>query len=563
MRLNILIGGKAGQGINTISEILSRILTKHGYYVFNYRDYPSLIRGGHNFNVLSISDKKISSHETMQDILVSLDEQTEKIHKQFLKKDSLILKAEKFKENNLGKNLNITLSASLIKILGIPQKELIKELKQKFSLTDKKNEILDAAELGFKEQEQKFELKKLKNKIQILSGSQAIALGAVNSNIDTYFAYPMTPATGVLHELASIAKNKENNKNSNNKIKIIQPESEIASINSALGASFAGSITMTGTSGGGFDLMSEALSFSGMSELPLVVYLASRPGPGTGVPTYTSQADLDIALRAGHGEFPRIVITPGDAKESIEKTNEAFYLSQKFNTLSIILSDKHLAESQYSFSGKTNKTLNVKTNRNIPGKTEKIIKATSYEHDKFGNTIEDPETTEKNALQRLKKYSEIKKHCNKFEMIKLHGNKNAKNLIISFGSTKGAILDAIESIEGENQHKSFFGINKPLEKTDIRKGGFSRSEVSGHFNSKKNNIAFLQILYLKPLSDKIKKYMKNKNLILIEQNSTGQLGRLLREKTGISIPEKNRILKFNSRPFHSDELKKEIKKRMR
>lgn len=506
-RLNILIGGKAGQGINKVSEIVSQTLINHGYFTFNYRDYPSLVRGGHNFNILSISDKKIQSHESKINCLIALDEKTLKKHKA-----KEIISYEKFKDKKLGKNLNIALAGSLIKFLGIPKKELLREIKKEFN----SKEAIQAAEEGFNEQEQKFELKKLKNKLKIMCGSAAVAQGAINSELDLYIAYPMTPATGVLHNLAA------------SKIKTFQSENEIGAVNQAIGASFAGKKSMVGTSGGGFDLMSETLSLQGMSEIPLTVYLCSRPGPGTGVPTYTEQADLDIALKAGHGEFPRIVIAPGDVEETIEKTNQALYLAEKFKTLSIILSDKHLAESEFTISEKIKTPKKINITRDLPG--EKIVKATSYEHDKFGNTIEDPETTIKGHKRRLENHEKIKKFIETLEPIKIHGKKNSKNLVIAWGSTKGATLDAINEINQEKQKST----------------------------------KFLQVLYLKPLSEKIKKEMqKAENIILIENNSTGQLGKLLREKTLIPLPEKNHILKYDARPFTSDELKKEMKKRLK
>lgn len=263
--------------------------------------------------------------------------------------------------------------------------------------------------------------------------------------------------------------------------------------------------------------MTETLSMQGMAELPLVVYLSSRPGPGTGVPTYTIQADLDVALRGGHGEFPRIVIAPGSPEQARQKTNEAFYLSQKFNALCILLSDKHLGESEFSFKeGKIN-PLKVQVKRKIPGK--EIVKASSYEHDAFGFTTEEAFLTKKNAEKRILKYKNIQKEVKKFEMIKIHGKRNSKNLIIGWGSTTGAIIDAISDLDAK----------------------------------------FLQVLYLKPLSNKIKEEMKKaKKIILVENNLTGQLGRIIREKTGIKI--ENRILKYDGKPFESDLLKEEIKK---
>jgi len=503
MKLNILIGGKAGQGINKISEVVSNVLVNRGYFTFNYRDYPSLIRGGHNFNVLSISDNKVGSIESKLDIIIPMDENTVNVHKGELKKEGIIIGFEEFKD--LDRNLNVALAGVLIKILGIDKQDLINEIEEQFH----NNDSNAAAKKGFESVESKFNLKRLNNKITISSGSRAIAQGAINSKINLYIGYPMTPATGVLHELAGKQKKYGYN--------VFQPENEVAVVNSALGASFTGAKVMVGTSGGGYDLMSEGLSFQGQSEIPLVVYLASRPGPGTGVPTYTSQADLDVALRGGHGEFPRVVIAPGDPIECVEKTNEAFYLAEKFNTLSIVLSDKHLAESEFSSDRKPNKILVVNVTRKLPG--QGIIKASSYECDKFGNTTESAEITKKNADNRVKKYNEISNEVKRFEMIKIFGNKNSKNLIIGWGSTKTVILDAIE---GEDYK-------------------------------------FLQVLYMKPLSDEIKKEMqKADKIILVENNVTGQLGRLIREKTGISI--KNRILKYDGRPFMCDELREELRK---
>lgn len=510
MKLNILIGGKAGQGINKVSEIVSEILTEQGYFTFNYRDYPSLIRGGHNFNVLCVSDSRVGSIDSKLDIIVALDENTIAKHRAELKKGGIIIDFRGFE--NLGRNLNIALAGALIKVLGIEEKILTDNIKEEFDNKD----ALSAVKKGFESQKKKFDFAKLKNKIRIMTGTHGVSQGAINSNIDLYLAYPMTPATGVLHELAGLQKK--------NNFRVFQSENEVAAVNQSLGASFAGAKVMVGTSGGGYDLMCEGLSFQGMSEIPLNVYLCSRPGPGTGVPTYSMQNDLDVALRGGHGEFPRIVIAPGDPIECIEATNEAFYFSEKFGCLSIILSDKHLAESEFSSDKKENKIIPFKVTRDIPGK--KIVKASSYEHDKFGNTTEDAKIAHVSADARIKKYQNMKKECAKFDMIKTYGNPKAKNLIIGWGSTKTAILDALDSID--------------------------KSIQTG-----KGDYKFLQVLYLKPLSDEIKSEIeKAKNVILVEQNVTGQLGRLIREKTGIKI--ERRILKYDGRPFYCDQLREKI-----
>ena len=297
MKLNILIGGTAGQGIGKISSIVSNILAKYGYSTFNYRDYQSLIRGGHNFNILTISDRQISSNGSKLDGIIALDDKTPELHKEKLKENGFIVSPESFED--LGRNLNVALAGALIKILGIDKEILTEEIKEQLG-----EEAVIAAEKGYESQKVRFNLERQEKDIKIMSGSQAIALGAENSGLDFYFAYPMTPATEVLNELAK-----------SKKVKVFQPESEISTINIALGTSFTGKKAMVGTSGGGFDLMTEALSFQGQSEIPLVIYLATRPGPGTGLPTYTMQADLNVALGAGHGEFPRIVISPGDIIE--------------------------------------------------------------------------------------------------------------------------------------------------------------------------------------------------------------------------------------------------------
>ncbi len=516
MRLNVLIGGKAGQGINKISEIVANVLTSLGYFTFNYRDYGSLIRGGHNFNVLSVSNKRVGSIESKLDGIVALDDLTIEKHKIELKKGGFVISYKGFE--NFERNLNVALSGALIKVLGIDKDLLLKELRKELNVPN----AIEAAEKGYESEEKKFNFGKLKNKIKIMSGTEGVVQGFINSKADWYFAYPMTPATGVLHELGL---------RQNGKHKVFQAENEISVVNMALGCSFSGKRVMVGTSGGGFDLMSESLSFQGMSEIPLVVYLASRPGPGTGVPTYSTQSDLNVALRAGHGEFPRIVIAPGDPIECVEKVNEAFYLSERFKCLAIILSDKHLAESEFSSDRKPNKVLDVKIERDLPG--QKIVRASSYEHDERRHTTEKPEVVKRMQEKRLEKYEKIKNFLqrNKVEMIKIYGNKNAKNLVIGWGSTKTVILDALDAID------------KSIE---TRKGKWK----------------FLQVLYLKPLSDEIKEEIekvqeKKGRVIVVENNATGQLGRLIREKTGLKVEK--RILKYDSRPFRSDELAEELR----
>ncbi len=506
MRINLLIGGKAGQGINKVTGIITKAIIEHGYFIFNYRDYPSIIRGGHNFNIISISDRPIRSHESRMDGIIALDGETRRLHEDELKKGGFVIDYSEFP--GLGINLNIALCGALMRRLGIEKENLLDSVKEGLKDKDSLKEAIVAAKQGYESQETRYHLRKLKRKPILMSGSKAAALGAINSKIDIYIAYPMTPATNLLNELAE--------RQVEGGYVVYQPEGEIAAINMALGASFAGAKAIVGTSGGGFDLMGEGLSMQGASQLPLVVYLASRVGPGTGIPTYTMQCDMNIALKSGHGEFPRIVIAPGDPVESIEKVNEAFYLANKFNSLAIILTDKHIAESEFSSLEKPKKPLDVKVKRKIPG--EMNVKASSYEHDLNGLTTESASFAIKNAEERLWRYEEIKKECKRFEMVKTYGRKKSRNLIISWGSPTNAIIDAIEGLDYK----------------------------------------LLQVIYIKPLSDKVKEeILKAKNVTLIENNLTGQLGRLIREKTGIKI--KKRILKYDGRPFTSDELREMLR----
>lgn len=494
-RINILFGGEAGQGPNILTHILGEALVKQGYYVFYSRDYQSLIRGGHNFNVLTFSDEPVNSNDSQIDILISLDETTEKIHKKNLKKDSVILKNHKE---------NMYYAGRFFKILGLDFKVLeneLKELKKRFM------ENIKGAKKGYEEENKNIlEINPKKNSSYFINGNQGIASGAKESGLDIYYGYPMTPATPILGELAE--KQIENNQ------LVLELENEIAVINAGVGSAITGAKVMVGTSGGGFDLMTEALSLTGMAEVPLVIYLAQRPGPATGVATYTAQGDLNIARHSGHGEFQRVILAPGDPKEAQELTSQAFYFSQKFKIPIIVISDKHLGESFY--------TLNKKAKIVGSKKTTNLIRYNSYEKDVSGSATDNPKIITKNVINRLKKSEDIEKEAEKFEQYRIFGNKDSKNVIVSWGSPKGAILDAIRDLDCK----------------------------------------FIQILYIEPFPKEVSKELKG-NIILIESNSTAQLASLIAEKTGIFIEDKNKILRFDGRPFLCDELKKEIQKRLR
>jgi 2-oxoglutarate ferredoxin oxidoreductase subunit alpha len=413
MRWNILFGGKAGQGANILTYVLAKALVKWGYYVFYSRDYQSLIRGGHNFNVLSFSDKPIFSNDLKINMIISLDKDSINFHKKDLVKSGMIIE---------GEDSNMFFAGRIFKILGIDFKFLDNELKD---LKKRYKENLSEAKKGYLSENVNIKIKKLKSSGNIfMNGSFGISKGAMLSGLDVYYAYPMTPATGVLSELAQMSA------------KTIELENEIAVINAGVGSAITGAKSMVGTSGGGFDLMSETLSLTGVAGIPLVIYLCQRPGPGTGAATYTAQSDLNIARHSGHGEFTRVILAP---------------------------SDPHLAESFF--------TLDYKPKIIHSKKSTSLLRYNSYEKNKEGSATDNPETIIKNVNERLKKQEDIKKESLKFGMFKSFGNKRSKNVILSWGSTKGAILDSIKGLDCEFIHilylNPFPNIKKKLEGKNI------------------------------------------------------------------------------------------------
>lgn len=535
MRKSVLICGKAGQGINFTAMLLGQTLSLAGYYVFIYRDYGSLIRGGHNFNVVTFSDRPVHSHDDSFEAVIDLDQKASR-HRRGLVKGALILNRKTIDKEEWPKNIsqnqyqiNNFLLGFLVGSWGLPQELLVQSIKQELKTW---SQAVKAVSWGH-------EKASLKEKLPVhsaagryfLTGTNGIASGAIAAGLDVYLSYPMTPATGVLVELARQAKKR--------KILVSQLEDEVGVINSALGASYGGAMTMIGTSGGGFALMTEAVSLAGMAEIPLVVYLSQRTGPSTGVPTYTAQGDLAFARFAGHGEFPRVVVAPGDPQEAIDRTVESFYLAHRYRLPAIVLSDKHLSESYYTFDdlnyprikpdrfivsrpGRDYQsyafTANGLSPRAVPGQAT-WVRANSYEHDQLGFTTEEAGMIKKMNEKRLKKERALAKTVSKWQPVRSWGR--GRNLIIGWGSTQGAIRDSLSELK------------------DCR---------------------FLQISYLAPFPrEEVKQAIKQAGkVVLVENNATGLLGQLIAMETGCLI--KNKILKYDGRPFSADEVVDRVKK---
>ncbi|MHA2039199.1 MAG: 2-oxoacid:acceptor oxidoreductase subunit alpha, partial [Promethearchaeota archaeon] len=374
----------------------------------------------------------------------------------------------------------------------------------------------------------KFPLEKGDKERKIISGNQSICLGAVAGGLDVYYAYPMTPASTILHFLARQAENFG--------LAVVHAESEIAVINMAIGSAFTGAKSMVGTSGGGFALMTEGFSLAGITETPLLVVLSQRPGPATGVPTYTEQADLSFALSAGHGDFLRIVASPATVEEAYYLTSEMLELVWKFQTPGILLTDKHLSESNMTVDidiarakwahpkihdgGDYNRYKDTEDGISpmLFPPSKETIKWNSYEHDEFGITTENAEMISFMHDKRNKKTKALINDLKQMETVNIIRGENPTN-IFTFGSTYMSVLEALK-----------YG---------------------------KMNPTTIQPVYLNPLPTWELEEFKNQDNIVVEQSSTGQFTALLKGKAGLNI--KSTIKRYNGRPFDPIELSTKIK----
>lgn len=529
---SILIGGKAGFGIDKSGSIISYMINRLGYRVYVYRDYPSIIRGGHTFSIIRASEKRVYSHQNNVDYLLALNQDAINFHKERLNNNSIIIyDADAVKCEGvcpvknaigipIGKILkeesapeimrNTCIIGSLAKTIGI-EFNLVEEVLKK-EITKDVETNLKVARRGYDEVKSLVNTKPLNNKpLPLLTGNEAIGLGLIRGGLETYIAYPMTPTSPVLHFLAAAAQDFS--------LKVIHPESEIAVILMALGSSYCGEQVAVGTSGGGFCLMTEGLSFSGMAELPVTIVLGQRPGPSTGLPTYSSQTELHFARNAGQGEFTRFVAAPGDAEETYFWSAVSMGMSRKFQIPSIVLVDKTLCEGAYNFDIDSigSIDIDISTRTFVPVKGA-VIKANSYEHDESGITTEDPVITKRMQEKRLAKAGLLLKEMEKYETVKSYGNKKSSTVILCWGSNKGVCVEVAQNL----------------------------------------GLKVVQPIALYPFPvDKFKAAIKGaKRIISVENNATGQLKSLI-NMYGIDIDEE--VLKYDGRPFTVDELEKRLK----
>lgn len=556
----IVIAGEAGQGIDSVTHLIAQSIKNIGLNVFYSKEYMSRIKGGCNSSTIRISSKKISAYKESANFVFALSSNAiehliSKSFENVIGANTIILYEHDIPEllNKFNNKVNIQFSSisnefggkiyenTIVSgiIIGILDGDLAVlkgNLSQIFSDKDppiiEKN--LQAAEKGYEigkiflgEQGVSVELKKdalLKDEL-LISGNDAAAIGCIAGGADFISTYPMSPATGILTFLAQHSNNFN--------IIVEQAEDEIAAINMGLGAWYAGARGMVATSGGGFSLMAEAVSLSGMTETPIVIYLGQRPGPATGLPTRTEQGDLNLALYAGHGEFPRIILAPGNTEDCFNLTQKAFNIADKYQVPVFVLTDQYLVDSCYNikpFKFEKNKieeyiektsigykryqlTENGISPRGIAGYGDSLVIVDSDEHDEEGHITEDLELRTKMVNKRMKKIELIRDEA---IMPELYGEANPTNLIVSWGSTKNIIEEALRNIND-------------------------------------SDLAFLHFKQVYPLNQKVLEHFKNaKKIICIENNYAGQFANLLKLELNISVDRK--ILKYNGLPFSVEEL---------
>lgn len=505
-RVTVKIAGPAGMGIKSAGLLLAKIVTEAGYYFADYSEYPSLIRGGHNTYQITISPEEVYMTDKEADLLVALAPSHEEDRKNLLEIPLSTMTMQ------LGGQIYAnTISVGAISwILGLNRKKA-KNVVTGYFGDDPKNP--EAFEIGYEWASQNVKeiyIDKPKSngkKETIVDGNEAFGWGLIKGGCNFFAAYPMTPATGVLHFLA---KNQDRLG-----IKVVHPEDEIAVANEATGASIAGGRAAVATSGGGFALMSEAVSFGGMAGVGVVYFVGQRPGPATGMPTWTAQGELLFTVFAGHGEFTKIVLAPGSTEECLEMGRTAINLANKYDVPVIVMADKLLCEgSKNIYDPEKEESKVILSKKIIPDKG--IYLYNSYEHDEEGFSTEEAETAKVGVENRLSKAKNILE--NEKDFYKLYGNKKAGILLVSWGSTRGAILEAIKG---------------------------------------NDNVAYLQIKLLWPINKKIGKIINSfKTKILVENNATAQLGRLLKSEMNIEFDKT--ILKYDGRPFFPNELKEEL-----
>lgn len=564
--VSIVLCGEAGQGIQSVEQILARCLKRAGFHVFATKEYMSRIRGGSNSTEIRVSPKEVYAYVDRIDILVPFHPGAIKHVEGRISSDTVIIGDEtllgdhaqkkggrfitvpfsKLAEDSGGRIfLNIIAAGVILGLFQVDVNMLTDFLRGFFSKKSKdiiQRNIL-AIKKGWKIGSQILNLKskglvsRKKSQGQdevLLNGAEAVGLGALAGGCNFLSSYPMSPSTGVMVFLSQQMRDFD--------LVVEQAEDEISAINMALGASYCGARAMVTTSGGGFALMTEGVSLAGMMEIPVVIHLAQRPGPATGLPTRTEQADLDLVLYAGHGEFPRIIFAPGKIEDAFFLTQKAFNLADKYQIPVFVLTDQYFIDSYMSLPPLDMTKIDIERHiiktpmgykrykltmdgispRGIPGFGQGLVGVDSDEHDEEAHITEDLALRAKMVEKRLKKLDLIQKEVLPPEVI---GESEYETLLIGWGSTYHLIKEALAKLE-------------------------------------RKEIAFLHFQQVYPLYPGIERYLERaKNKIIIENNATSQLARLIKLHTGEDIEE--RILKYNGLAFSVEELMARIEEKLK
>jgi 2-oxoglutarate ferredoxin oxidoreductase subunit alpha len=566
---NFLAGGEAGQGIQSVGTILAKSLLYGGYHIFADQDYESRVRGGHNFFRVRASDREVLALSEDLDLLIALNRETIDLHKSELKPDGMIIhdrEQTKFEDhctacldvplNRLAMQaaqnklmVNTVAVGAALGLIEYKSAFLESALKKAFAKAGDKivADNIRAALAGFDFARQHPSGQQLKPidgapRRMLLNGNESLSVGMLAGGCKFVAGYPMTPSSSILEYIAG--------KSTRCNVVMVHVEDEIAAINMAIGASYAGVRSMVATSGGGFALMVEGLALAGMTETPVVIVLGQRPGPATGLPTRTEQGELWFALHAGHGEFPRAVLAPATVAEAFVIAVKALNLAEKYQTPVLILTDHHLASSYNTVPKFDLKQVKIERGallsdeevsrltdyrrhqvtdsgvspRALPSQGMALVVTDSDEHDEAGHIIEDAATRILMNEKRLRKLRGLQAEISA-PLIKRMPK--AELNLIGWGSSYGAIHEAIELL-----HKEGIAANH-IHLSEI--WPFPTEAVTRALNNKAKSI-------------------------VIESNATAQIAILIRRETGIKVS--GNILRYDGRPISPkyiiDNLKKEV-----
>ncbi len=561
---NILVGGEAGQGVQSVGQLLSKAFTRGGYHIFADQDFESRIRGGHSFCRVRIKDTAVMALSERVNMVVAFNQETIDLHRGELLKDGLMLldgespgadgnlfnvpmsRLAKESAGNLLMTNSVALG-SIMALIGYDMDILSGVFKDRFTKPDIAQQNIKAASAGYRYIKDNFK-KQFAYQVRsgagadrlVMDGNEAVALGALAAGCKFVAGYPMTPTTPILEYLASKAREMN--------MVVVEAEDEISAVNMIIGASFAGARAMTATSGGGFCLMVEGFGLAGMTETPIVIAYGQRAGPAIGLPTRTEQADLQFVLRASHGEFPRFVFAPATIEDSFWLTVKAFNMAEKYQVPVVVMIDHYLADSYCSVKrfdlGKVEidrgqllsaaelekarpyqrhkYTPTGISPRALPMSGEELVVTDSDEHDQDGHMIEDAQTRRMMVEKRMRKLFSMKQDISP---PRIYGPKKAGTTLVGWGSTYGALAEAVDML-----HKDKVDVNL-LHYSEI--WPFDKQPVIDVFSNAKG-------------------------VYTVENNFTGQFADLIAQETGKMVNGK--ILKWDGRPFSPGDIVREFKK---